>query len=60
MSAVYAIESAAVGVNGATVWIEAGTEFATTDAVVKAHPGKFTADVPEVEEPVRRTKRGRS
>lgn len=62
MSTVYVIDSTAVGVDGATVWLEAGAEFASTDAVVKAHPNMFTADAPvvEVEEPARRTKRGRS
>lgn len=63
MSVVFVIDSAAVGVDGGTVWLEAGAEYASTDAVVKAHPDKFTAETPDApaeEAPKRATKRGRS
>ncbi len=49
---VYAVESFAVGVDGATVWVDAGTPFAPDHPVVQAHPDAFTAEQPASPAPV--------
>lgn len=49
MKPVYVSESTAVGLDGSTLWLEAGTEYAADHPAVKAHPDRFTSDAPDAE-----------
>jgi len=54
---VYATESFAVGVDGSTVWVEAGTSHPVDAPVVKVRPELFTAEAPDGDEQPEQSKR---